>query len=346
MNKIININIRSFYYFISLIVLLVLPIYSSETYKLNNNVFCYETNRYLPGDYNLEQTESLTFSLKKGSLSLYSNDFVQGSAVLIIINSENKGIKNPRFQFNDKDFSLNEFSRGYWGIFPINPELKPGYAGFKLTYQVHGKKHRLSNNILIKDANFPVTTTRLDLGEHADISRREDPEVIRRIQIEREKKNRAFSRVSRNFLDHRMSHPRDMHFITSQFWATRRYKRFRTVNGEVEQLPDNVRIHRGLDLRGAQGTDVYAIARGEIVLAEDLYFEGKMVVIDHGNRIFSYYMHMSDIKVNEGDIVEAGHLIGLVGSTGMSTAPHLHISVTINRVQVNPLSFLALPIPR
>ena len=77
--------------------------------------------------------------------------------------------------------------------------------------------------------------------------------------------------------------------------------------------------------------------------AEKLYFEGNMVIVDHGNRIFSYYMHMSEIRVNPGDLVEAGQVVGLVGSTGMSTAAHLHVSVVINGVQADPLSFLARP---
>lgn len=310
----------------------------------NKNNFCTESQRYLPADYRPEPIETHTFTLTEGKLYIRSAGFKQGSAVLVDISSERMAISEPRFVFIGHEVRLNSYPRGYWGIVPINPETKPGYAQFVLNHKARGKSHDLIHNILIKDAEFPVSTTRLDLGEHSDISAREDPEILQRIQIEREKKNRAFSSMSQNFLDHRMAHPRCMHFITSHFWAKRQYKRFRTVNGNIEHLPDTERIHRGLDLRGALGQDVYALARGRVVLAEDLYFEGKMVIIDHGNGIFSYYMHMSGIKVNEGDIVNAGDLIGLVGSTGMSTAPHLHISVTIDRVQVDPLSFLALPV--
>lgn len=310
----------------------------------NRNIFCPETGLYLPPGYSPGPIEVKTYQLKGGSLSLHSAGFKQGSAVLVEIAFESMPISGPTFNFAGHDIALNRYINGYWGILPINPETRPGHVKFVLTYKYHGKTHTFSDNIKIKDAEFPVSTTRLDLGEHSDISTREDPDILARIQIEREKKNRAFASRSKNLLDNKMSHPRCMHFITSAFWAKRLYKRFRTVDGKIEKLPDTERIHRGLDLRGAEGQDVYALARGKVVLAEDLYFEGKMVILDHGNRIFSYYMHMSDIKVVQNEMVKAGQLIGLVGSTGMSTAPHLHISVIIDRIQVDPLSFLALPV--
>ncbi len=99
-------------------------------------------------------------------------------------------------------------------------------------------------------------------------------------------------------------------------------------------------------MRGKSGEPVFAITDGLVVLSHDMFYEGKMVLIDHGNKIFSYYMHLSEREVQTGDRVKSGDIIGAVGSTGMSTAPHLHVSFLIRGVQVDPLSLFSLPVCR
>jgi murein DD-endopeptidase MepM/ murein hydrolase activator NlpD len=105
-------------------------------------------------------------------------------------------------------------------------------------------------------------------------------------------------------------------------------------------------IHRGLDLKGDVGAPVYAMADGEVVLAHTMFYEGKMVVVDHGNQIFSYYQHLDSISVKTGDIVKAGDTVGGVGATGMVTGPHLHVAFVIHGVHIDPLSILSLPISK
>ena len=105
-----------------------------------------------------------------------------------------------------------------------------------------------------------------------------------------------------------------------------------------------IKYHKGLDLRGKAGTPIYALASGKVVLADKLYYEGYFTVVDHGNNIFSGYMHQSKLLVNKGDNIYAGKKIGLVGQTGACTGPHLHVFVKIQGVYVDPLSILSLPI--
>jgi len=88
------------------------------------------------------------------------------------------------------------------------------------------------------------------------------------------------------------------------------------------------------------------MADGLVVLSHKMFYEGNMVVIDHGNRVFSYYQHMDSRKVKEGDRVAAGDFIGTVGITGIVTGPHLHVALSIRDVHVNPLSILSLPVSR
>jgi murein DD-endopeptidase MepM/ murein hydrolase activator NlpD len=100
--------------------------------------------------------------------------------------------------------------------------------------------------------------------------------------------------------------------------------------------------HRGVDIRGALGTPVSAPAGGVVVLADDLYFSGKTVVLDHGLGVFSLLCHLSRLDVREGAGVERGEAIGAIGATGRVTGPHLHWTIRVGPAGVDPLSVLAV----
>ena len=78
-----------------------------------------------------------------------------------------------------------------------------------------------------------------------------------------------------------------------------------------------------------------------MVLAEELYFSGNTVIIDHGLGIYSLYGHLSATDVAEGDAVKADTVIGKVGATGRVTGPHFHWGVTVNKARVNPVQLVA-----
>ncbi|MEZ4600906.1 MAG: M23 family metallopeptidase [Syntrophotaleaceae bacterium] len=99
--------------------------------------------------------------------------------------------------------------------------------------------------------------------------------------------------------------------------------------------------HSGVDLRAAMGQPVAASAGGVVVLAEEHFFSGKSVYIDHGMGIVTMYFHLSEFKVRPGDRVETGQTIGLAGSTGRSTGPHLHWGARVHGVKVDPLTLTA-----
>ncbi len=100
-------------------------------------------------------------------------------------------------------------------------------------------------------------------------------------------------------------------------------------------------VHRGLDLRGVQGSPIQACADGQVVLVDNLYFSGNVVYINHGEGVFSSYLHMSEAKVRPGERVRKGQIIGLVGATGRVTGPHLHLSLIVQGQSVDPQPFLA-----
>jgi murein DD-endopeptidase MepM/ murein hydrolase activator NlpD len=101
-------------------------------------------------------------------------------------------------------------------------------------------------------------------------------------------------------------------------------------------------IHRGVDIKGSEGDEVRASNNGKVVLAQGLFLGGNTIILDHGQGIHTVYMHLSQMNVCSGDSVSKGDVIGLIGSTGRSTGPHLHFGVKISDVSVNPLSVLKL----
>ncbi|MBN2891119.1 MAG: peptidoglycan DD-metalloendopeptidase family protein [Bacteroidales bacterium] len=101
-----------------------------------------------------------------------------------------------------------------------------------------------------------------------------------------------------------------------------------------------VKMHTGVDLSAAQGVPVYATGDGIIISADaSSGGYGNCIRINHGYNYITVYAHLSQINVREGELVKRGQLIGLVGSTGRSTSPHLHYEVRINNQPVNPLNF-------
>ena len=93
----------------------------------------------------------------------------------------------------------------------------------------------------------------------------------------------------------------------------------------------------------AAGTPVVALADGTVVIAEDLFFTGKAVFIDHGNGLVGMYFHLSEIKVQAGQDVKKGETLGLVGSTGRVSGPHLHLGVRWHDARIDPRPLLDDP---
>jgi murein DD-endopeptidase MepM/ murein hydrolase activator NlpD len=126
--------------------------------------------------------------------------------------------------------------------------------------------------------------------------------------------------------------PRDTK-VTSRFGSGRLF------NGRVSSS------HLGVDYRGALGEPIHAANRGVVALVAEFFLAGNVVYIDHGGGIVTGYFHMSQPEVAVGDTVERGQEIGLVGSTGRVTGPHLHWSARFGALVIDPSGLLALRDP-
>lgn len=106
-----------------------------------------------------------------------------------------------------------------------------------------------------------------------------------------------------------------------------------------------ISVHKGLDINGREGEAIKASNRGRVVLSEELFFGGNTIILDHGQGIYTIYMHLSALNADLGDIVSKGAVVGLVGSTGRASGPHLHFGVKVANININPDSILKLGLP-
>ncbi len=122
--------------------------------------------------------------------------------------------------------------------------------------------------------------------------------------------------------------------VTSSFGGRRSYNN-----------SDWIYFHTGIDFCGGTGVEIYAAAPGRVVFAGELKVRGNATILSHGWGVYTGYWHQSEIQVREGEMVEAGQVIGLVGNTGRSTGAHLHWEIWAGGVQVNPSDWLARTYP-
>lgn len=106
--------------------------------------------------------------------------------------------------------------------------------------------------------------------------------------------------------------------------------------GRISPISGKWESHSGWDIGGAYGADIVAVLAGKVTKATWSSANGNHVVIDHGNGVTTHYLHASKLLVSAGDYVQQGQVIMKCGSTGWSTGPHLHFTIKINGVAVDP----------
>ncbi len=117
----------------------------------------------------------------------------------------------------------------------------------------------------------------------------------------------------------------------------------RLVSGfgyRIHPIYKTLRMHTGVDFTAPPGTPIYATGNGRVIKASrDNTGYGLMVEVDHGYGYVTIYAHLSKVNVRPGQVVKRGEVLGLVGNTGLSTAPHLHYEVVRNGKKVNPVNY-------
>ena len=212
-------------------------------------------------------------------------------------------------------YRLMPYQGEYVRFIPIPFEASPG------SYSIETSDSRLRATFTIQEKKFAVD--RLTVSEQLNSMRQDQA----RIDADQRKIEAARS----------VSAPtpyfREPFLQPAMGRLTTPYGYQRVVNG----VPAN--RHRAIDIANKTGTEVRAANHGKVVLADSLYLTGNTIIIDHGLRLFSIYAHLSEIRVQTGEEVKRGQTIGLMGSTGFSTGPHLHYGMLIGNTYVNPQPF-------
>ncbi len=291
-----------------------------------------------PEKYKVAKPEQIVFKMGDYTVQLYAERIAQGQAAYLEIIG--KDINRARAYFKGRYIPLVKTSFGYRGLFGIKTYEKLGPA--KLSVTVNSKSSTF--NIPIKDTKYATYKASFAVKNWSNTSKLARPKVIAMKKRDKAKKRKVFAATGPDTLTQFRSHPRDMHRITSPFYQKRVISRFKMKGKKKIKLKPRVTRHYGTDLKGLTGAPIYALTTGRVVIAQRMFFEGNFVVLDHGNKIFTGYMHLSKIQVKEGQLVKAGQLLGKTGATGAVTGPHLHVFLRLRGIYVEALSILPLPI--
>ena len=181
--------------------------------------------------------------------------------------------------------------------------------------------------IEVVDASFPVQ--RLTLPSNmVDL----DAETLKRVRKEAKRIRVVFAQTST---------PRtwtDTFVAPLEGKISGAFGRRRFINGQKKNP------HTGEDISAPRGTEVQASNRGIVRLATNQFFSGKSILIDHGLGLFTMYFHLSEMLVKEGETVDRGAVVGLVGSSGRATGPHLHWGARLNNARVDPYELIRMKV--
>ena len=212
----------------------------------------------------------------------------------------------------------------------IDVEQPPGTFALDLhASATNGRELHAIKQVVVLPARYKTTTLRVE-EKYVE----PDAATLQRIAADKVVKDAAFA--------HQISQPLWVGSFRSPvpFSATDSFGTRRMFNGKLAS------IHRGTDFHAPSGTPVVAANDGEVIIAQGMFYEGNMVVIDHGQQFTTMYMHLSKIEVKVGDRVSKGQRLGLSGATGRVTGPHLHFSARWQDWYVDPVVLLGLPLPR
>jgi murein DD-endopeptidase MepM/ murein hydrolase activator NlpD len=226
-------------------------------------------------------------------------------------------------------FSRRSGRQFWYGLAGVSLETTSGRYPLTLeAIDASGRKLTVERTIPVEKAKYPSIAVKV-----AKKFTEPDPEQLKQITADKATKEETFKHIEPERLWAGDFEPPVKAPISDVFGTGR------TFNGKVQSR------HQGLDYAVPAGTAVDAVNEGTVLLARPLYFEGNCVVLDHGQGLLTIYMHLSDIKVKEGESVKRGEELGLSGGTGRATGPHLHIAVRWQGIYLDPATLMKLQIP-
>jgi murein DD-endopeptidase MepM/ murein hydrolase activator NlpD len=217
----------------------------------------------------------------------------------------------------------------WYALAGIDVEQTPGTYPLELTATgTDGASSHADRQVALLPGSYKTTTLHVE-EKYVE----PDAVTLQRIAADKAVKDAAFA--------HRITQPLWVGSFRSPvpFTPTDSFGTRRMFNGKLAS------IHRGTDFHAPSGTPVVAANDGVVIIAQGMFYEGNLVVIDHGQQFTTLYMHLSRIEVKVGQRVSKGERLGLSGATGRVTGPHLHFGVRWQGMYVDPVLLLRLSLP-
>ena len=217
----------------------------------------------------------------------------------------------------------NNKNKAWVGFIGADLTTKPGRYKITTTFPDSNRPHVITMGVVSRDYG----TRRLTLPKKMVEL---DPATLKRVRKESKAVKRLFVRSGKRPLWSGKWIKPVPGMIVSPFGR-------RSIINGVERSP-----HSGVDLKASVGDPIKATNRGTVVLVTHHFFSGLSVVIDHGGNIQSMYFHLSKDYLKVGQAVEKGTIIGLAGSSGRVTGPHLHFGIRLNNERIDPLKLIKI----
>lgn len=260
------------------------------------------------------------------ALEISSKKVENANTLFLKIVKEN--IKEPKLTFDNHNINFFKFPNkkdSYYALVPISYYKDLKKYKIIISYIENEKKVFKGIPIEVIDGKYKSEVINVDSSK-VTLSEKNK----KRVSKEYKEAMKIYNTTSKTlYINDKFIYPLETK-ITSDFGRKRVY------NGSLKSY------HSGTDYRAKVGTKIKAINNGKVVIAKDRFYAGNSIVLDHGNGIYSGYYHLSKMNYKEGDLVKKGDIIGLSGSTGRVTGPHLHFSFRIHGIQVDPLQAIDL----
>lgn len=248
------------------------------------------------------------------TLSVYPENIIQGDPIIITVSTTTPQI----ITFNNKKIAANIYQDKNIAFVGTDINQKPGQ------YEISAGDLKKTITIAARPKIEEKMSIPKKLGGDTPQSQ---ATLMKTMAVEADTLRNLVSTTTQLWKD-KFIFPVKNPFITDTYGYSRL-----TVGSVI--------THKGTDFRAPLGTEVIAMNDGEVRLVTTSRNYGKHIVIDHGNGLFTIYMHLSEFRVIEGERVRQGQVIGLSGDTGYVHGAHLHLSIKIGTLSIDPVRFMS-----
>jgi len=267
-------------------------------------------------------------SLTAFNFNISDSTITNGRTAIVIFDKE-KSVNYEKLLVGKRSYKIFNHplnSKKMYALLPVSYYKKPTTQKVEVVYEKSNQKLSKTLFFKVEDGKYQKETIEVQESKVNPKSK----EIKKRTAKEYARAMKIYGTITpKNYVKSKYIVPMNSK-ITSSFGKARIYNS--TLNG----------YHSGTDFRAKIGTPIIASNDGKVVLAQDRFYSGNSIIIDHGQGIYTCYYHMSKFSVKEGDIVRKGEVIGLSGDTGRITGPHLHFSARVGGLQVDPLQLITL----